>query len=132
MVSAGSTITPSITSVERAVNVEYPPGTPLTVTGNWASPDMARAFCSMTGAAALTPSIRARAAAMESDAAITLPERGVTLMSGSMAERRSAARSVKPLNTDSTHVMAIAATAMPAIEIIEMTLTAVWLLRANR
>ena len=69
---------------------------------------------------------------MESDAAITLPERGVTFMSGSMAESLSEARSVKPLNTESTHTMAIAATAIPAIEIIEMTLTAVWLFLANR
>ena len=72
------------------------------------------------------------AAASESPSAITLPRSGVTLRSGSMDESRSIARSVNPLKTDITATIAIVATATPAIEIIEMTLTAVWLLRAKR
>ncbi len=39
---------------------------------------------------------------------------------------------VKPLNTDSTHTIAIAATAMPAIDIIDMILTAAGLPRLRK
>ena len=56
---------------------------------------------------------------------MALPCAAITLSSGSSLERLPFTRFEKPLNTDSTHTMAIAVTATAHTDIAEMTFTAV-------
>ena len=69
---------------------------------------------------------------MLSALSMTLPDEGMARSGGSKAEKRAAARSEKPLNTDITVTIASDATATPHSATIEMMLTALWLLGANR
>ena len=93
---------------------------------------MASAFSSITATAAATSPRPVSDAASESADAITLPSTGVILNCGSLFDIRPSAMSLKPLNTDSTHTIAAVATATPAIDTIDMILTALWVFFENR
>lgn len=76
------------------------------------------------GMAASTPCIDEIARANESAPANTLPPTGFSNKSGSIRDMCSSESRLKPLNTDNTTTIAIVATATPAIDTAEMTLTA--------
>ncbi len=93
---------------------------------------MASARSSIVGAAVMTPSTLATTAHSESASAMAFPRTGSMRRSGDSCDIFSDARSVNPLNTESTHTMAIDARATPVTEMREMTLTALWVFLEKR
>lgn len=78
----------------------------------------------MTGTAFLTSGSCRNCLSSCSALSMDFPLTGETLIGGSMSDVRDMAKSLKPLNTDNTQTVAIVATATPARDIKEITLTA--------